>query len=104
MERFKAVDAGIIAQKENDPSFTKDENDRITQAEIPDSNAKMNFVHAQQVGGMFLQLISQPDLSIIENQSIDKPMSVKRYQLQLISFDWYQPIDDQLIVRNYRLS
>lgn len=49
MERFNAVDAGIVVQKENDPSFAKDENDRITQRENMDSNAKLNL--AQQVGG-----------------------------------------------------
>ena len=49
MERFKAVDAGVITQKENDPSLAKDENDRILQREITDSNTKLNF--AQQVGG-----------------------------------------------------
>jgi len=41
MEEFRAVDAGSISQKENNPYFAED-------GEIVDSNKKMGI---QQVGG-----------------------------------------------------
>ena len=45
MEHSKSGDTRIISQKENDPPFTRDENERITLKETTDLNL------AQQVGG-----------------------------------------------------
>ena len=44
MEHFKSGDTRIISQKENDPPFTRGENERITFKETSELNL------AQQVG------------------------------------------------------
>jgi len=47
MERFKTIDVGVINQKENNPSLTRDGKDRNAQ----DGNAILNYV--PQAGGRF---------------------------------------------------
>lgn len=51
MERFKAIEDGIVTQKENNPSLANDENDRNAR----DSSATFNYV-PQLAGGRYQSL------------------------------------------------